>query len=51
MSDDRQRYMPSLNDRSPKRGKPLAFPEAVLLVDPVEPEFKGEVIKGFSKLS
>ncbi|KAK1436363.1 hypothetical protein QVD17_02142 [Tagetes erecta] len=43
MSDDRQRYMPLPNDRSPNRGKPLAFPEAVLLVDPVEPEFKGEV--------
>lgn len=43
MSDDRQRYMPLPDDRSPKRGKPLAYPEAVLLVNPVEPEFKGEV--------
>ncbi|XP_076951743.1 uncharacterized protein LOC143625213 [Bidens hawaiensis] len=43
MSDYRQRYMPLPDDRSPKRGKPLAYPEAVLLVDPVEPEFKGEV--------
>ncbi|GKE44863.1 probable rhamnogalacturonate lyase B [Tanacetum coccineum] len=43
MSDDRHRYMPSSDDRSPDRGKPLAYPEAVLLVNPVEPEFKGEV--------
>ncbi|XP_021972443.1 rhamnogalacturonate lyase B isoform X2 [Helianthus annuus] len=43
MSDYRRRYMPSPNDRSPNRGKPLAYPEAVLLVNPVEPEFKGEV--------
>lgn len=44
MSDDRQRYMPLPDDRSSDRGKPLAYPEAVLLVNPVEPEFKGEVI-------
>jgi hypothetical protein len=25
------------------RGQPLAYPEAVLLVNPVEPELKGEV--------
>ncbi|GKB78623.1 probable rhamnogalacturonate lyase B, partial [Tanacetum coccineum] len=43
MSDDRQRYMPLPDDRSSNRSKPLAFPEAVLLVDPLEPEFKGEV--------
>ncbi|KAK9067820.1 hypothetical protein SSX86_011931 [Deinandra increscens subsp. villosa] len=43
MSDDRQRYMPLPDDRLPDRGKPLAYPEAVLLVNPVEPEFKGEV--------
>ncbi|KAL8232652.1 hypothetical protein R6Q57_002430 [Mikania cordata] len=43
MSDDRKRYMPLPDDRSPQRGKPLAYPEAVLLVNPVEPEFKGEV--------
>nr|XP_043635775.1 probable rhamnogalacturonate lyase B isoform X2 [Erigeron canadensis] len=43
MSDDRQRYMPLPDDRSPKRGKPLSFPEAVHLLNPVEPEFKGEV--------
>ncbi|KAK9994255.1 hypothetical protein SO802_023958 [Lithocarpus litseifolius] len=43
MADNRQRYMPLPDDRLPGRGKPLATPEAVLLVNPVEPEFKGEV--------
>ncbi|KAK7275859.1 hypothetical protein RIF29_16985 [Crotalaria pallida] len=35
--------MPLPDDRSPKRGEELVPPEAVLLVNPVEPEFKGEV--------
>ncbi|KAF8726922.1 hypothetical protein HU200_019406 [Digitaria exilis] len=43
ISDDIQRHMPSAADRDPPRGVPLAYKEAVLLVDPVEPEFKGEV--------
>ncbi|XP_075649242.1 uncharacterized protein LOC142619828 isoform X2 [Castanea sativa] len=43
MADNRQRYMPLPDDRLPGRGKPLATPEAVLLVNPIEPEFKGEV--------
>ncbi|XP_070056243.1 uncharacterized protein [Nicotiana tomentosiformis] len=43
MADNRQRYMPLPDDRLPDRGQPLAYPEAVLLVNPVEPEFKGEV--------
>ncbi|KAI3732927.1 hypothetical protein L1987_64139 [Smallanthus sonchifolius] len=43
MSDDRHRHMPLPDDRASSRGKPLAYPEAVLLVNPVEPEFKGEV--------
>ncbi|KAL6574163.1 hypothetical protein OROHE_001067 [Orobanche hederae] len=43
VADNRQRYMPSPEDRLPGRGQPLAYPEAVLLVDPVEPELKGEV--------
>ncbi|KAK3016084.1 hypothetical protein RJ639_005679 [Escallonia herrerae] len=42
MADNRQRYMPLPDDRLPGRGVELAYPEAVLLVDPVEPEFKGE---------
>ncbi|XP_022768502.1 rhamnogalacturonate lyase B-like isoform X2 [Durio zibethinus] len=43
MADNRQRYMPLPDDRLPERGQALAYPEAVLLVDPVEPEMKGEV--------
>ena len=43
VADNRQRFMPLPDDRLPERGEPLDFPEAVLLVDPVEPEFKGEV--------
>ncbi|KAA8528384.1 hypothetical protein F0562_035739 [Nyssa sinensis] len=43
MADNRQRYMPLPDDRLPGRGEELAYPEAVLLVNPVEPEFKGEV--------
>ncbi|XP_031124651.1 probable rhamnogalacturonate lyase B [Ipomoea triloba] len=43
MADDRQRFLPLPEDRLPPRGEELAYPEAVLLVDPVEPEFKGEV--------
>ena len=44
VADNRQRYMPLPDDRLPERGEPLATPEAVLLVNPVEPEFKGEVL-------
>ncbi|KAI7738655.1 hypothetical protein M8C21_021952, partial [Ambrosia artemisiifolia] len=43
VGDDRRRYMPLPDDRQSDRGQPLAYPEAVLLVNPVEPEFKGEV--------
>lgn len=43
VSDDRQRFMPLPDDRLPGRGKELVPPEAVLLVNQVEPEFKGEV--------
>ncbi|KAL0324955.1 UNVERIFIED_CONTAM: hypothetical protein Sradi_5064800 [Sesamum radiatum] len=43
VTNDRQRRVPLPEDRVPPRGKELAFPEAVLLVDPLEPEFKGEV--------
>ncbi|OVA17592.1 Rhamnogalacturonate lyase [Macleaya cordata] len=39
----RQRPMPLPEDRVPPRGKLLQFKEAALLVDPVEPEFKGQV--------
>ncbi|KAL6012686.1 hypothetical protein ACLOJK_003175 [Asimina triloba] len=43
VSDNRQRIMPMPDDREPPRGKPLAFKEAVLLVDPINPDLKGEV--------
>ncbi|ONM61310.1 Rhamnogalacturonate lyase family protein [Zea mays] len=43
LADDRQRIMPMPNDRLPPRGQPLAYPEAVLLVDPINPELRGEV--------
>ncbi|KAK4742106.1 hypothetical protein SAY87_000107 [Trapa incisa] len=43
IADKRQRFMPLPDDRDPPRGQVLAYPEAVRLVDPVEPEFRGEV--------
>uniref|UniRef100_A0A804PFM8 Rhamnogalacturonan endolyase n=1 Tax=Zea mays TaxID=4577 RepID=A0A804PFM8_MAIZE len=43
VSDDIQRYMPSAADRAEPRGAPLAYKEAVLLVNPQEPRFRGEV--------
>lgn len=43
IADNRQRCMPLPDDRLPDRGQELAYPEAVLLVNPVEPNFKGEV--------
>ncbi|KAH0989074.1 hypothetical protein GBA52_000557 [Prunus armeniaca] len=43
IADNRQRYMPLPDDRLPERSKVLDVPEAVLLVNPIEPEFKGEV--------
>lgn len=49
MADDRQRNLPLPEDRLPPRGRQLAYPEAVLLVDPVEPEFKGEVCHLYEK--
>ncbi|RLM69771.1 rhamnogalacturonate lyase-like [Panicum miliaceum] len=43
ITDDIQRYMPSAIDRDEPRAVPLAYKEAVLLVDPKEPQFRGEV--------
>ncbi|KAK4274200.1 hypothetical protein QN277_017463 [Acacia crassicarpa] len=43
MADNRQRKMPLPQDRDSPRGQKLAYPEAVLLVNPVDPEMKGEV--------
>lgn len=44
LADNRQRIMPMPDDRLPPRGQPLAYPEAVLLVDPINPDLRGEVI-------
>lgn len=43
VADNRKRFMPLPDDRLPPRGQALAYPEAVLLVNPIEPELKGEV--------
>ncbi|KAL8487815.1 hypothetical protein ACS0TY_024217 [Phlomoides rotata] len=43
IDDNKQRKMPLPDDRLPGRGVPLAYPEAVLLVNPLEPDFTGEV--------
>ncbi|KAL2893064.1 Rhamnogalacturonate lyase [Bienertia sinuspersici] len=43
IADNRQREMPVPEDRKKPRGQELAYPEAVLLVDPIDPQFRGEV--------
>jgi Rhamnogalacturonate lyase family len=43
ISDNRQKEMPPLSDRDPPRAEVLEFKEAVLLVDPAVPKFKGQV--------
>ncbi|CAO2834581.1 unnamed protein product [Amaranthus hypochondriacus] len=43
VADDRQRRMPLPEDRLPERCQVLDVPEAVLLTNPIEDEFKGEV--------
>ncbi|GLT60574.1 hypothetical protein SLA2020_333350 [Shorea laevis] len=43
VADNRQRYMPRPEDRLPYRSQQLAYPEAVILVDPLGKEFTGEV--------
>ncbi|KAF9591280.1 hypothetical protein IFM89_003231 [Coptis chinensis] len=42
MADNRQRIMPMPDDRLPGRSEPLAYPEAVLLTNPINPDLKGE---------
>jgi hypothetical protein len=44
IADDRQRYMPQPDDRSSGKCQILAYPEAVLLVNPTMPDHKGEVL-------
>ncbi|RHN41536.1 putative rhamnogalacturonan endolyase [Medicago truncatula] len=41
ISDTRQRNMPAMKDRN--TGQVLAYPEAVLLTNPINPQFRGEV--------
>lgn len=43
ISDDRQRIMPMPEDRLPSRSQQLAYPEAVLLTNPVNKDLQGEV--------
>uniref|UniRef100_A0A2P2INM9 rhamnogalacturonan endolyase n=2 Tax=Rhizophora mucronata TaxID=61149 RepID=A0A2P2INM9_RHIMU len=43
LADNRQRFMPLPDDRLPGRCQTLAYPEAVILVNPKEPQLKGEV--------
>ncbi|KAH7366404.1 hypothetical protein KP509_18G076800 [Ceratopteris richardii] len=43
ISSDKQRLMPSPEDREPKNSQQLAYPEAVILTHPQNPEFQGEV--------
>lgn len=43
MADNRRRVLPYPEDRMPGRCQTLAYPEAVLLVNPKDPQLKGEV--------
>lgn len=43
IADNRHRQMPLPEDLSTGRGQPLAYPEAVQLVSPTDPEHQGEV--------
>lgn len=43
VDDNRQRCMPLPDDRLPRRSQPLAYAEAVRLVNPVNPDLNGEV--------
>ena len=45
ISDNRKRVMPTLEDRL--NGQPLAYPEAVLLTNPSNPDLRGEVFSFF----
>ena len=44
VADNRQRYMPQPEDRLPSRCQTLGYPEAVLLVNPMRQELRGEVL-------
>lgn len=44
IADNRHRQMPLPEDLSTGRGQPLAYPEAVQLVNPTDPEHQREVL-------
>ncbi|GJN25150.1 hypothetical protein PR202_gb12941 [Eleusine coracana subsp. coracana] len=46
VTDDIQRHMPRAIDRLAPRGVELSYKEAVLLVDPNDPQFQGEMFLG-----
>ncbi|KAK6133226.1 hypothetical protein DH2020_032987 [Rehmannia glutinosa] len=43
ITDEKQRIMPMPEDLLPNRGKQLIVPESVLLINPINPDLKGEV--------
>ncbi|KAK9097008.1 hypothetical protein Sjap_022505 [Stephania japonica] len=43
IADNRKRIMPMPDDRLPNRCQVLAYPEAVLMTNPINPDLKGEV--------
>ncbi|XP_057794981.1 probable rhamnogalacturonate lyase B [Salvia miltiorrhiza] len=43
ITDEKQRIMPMPDDLLPGRGKQLIVPESVLLLNPINPDLKGEV--------
>ncbi|XP_021743766.1 probable rhamnogalacturonate lyase B [Chenopodium quinoa] len=43
IADNRQREMPAPEDRMKNRAEELIYPEAVILKNPTDPQFKGEV--------
>ncbi|KAK6932286.1 Rhamnogalacturonate lyase, partial [Dillenia turbinata] len=43
ITDEKQRIMPMPQDLLPGRGKQLIVPESVLLVNPINPDLRGEV--------
>lgn len=43
IANDKQRVMPFPEDREPNNCQQLAYPEAVILSHPKDPEFLGEV--------
>lgn len=42
ITDEKQRIMPMPEDLLPQRSKQLIVPESVLLVNPINPDLKGE---------